>query len=105
MRESSDFAYFSYIPQNQWEAGVDETSACGWIDLNNEADPRYSIFRTAYAGTNDLYDLNIIRITGYMDGSRIEPLAMAFPHLGRTITLWMRPAPDGILRASRAVRK
>lgn len=43
MRESSDFAYFSYIPQNQWEAGVDETSACGWIDLNNEADPRYSI--------------------------------------------------------------
>ena len=82
LRESSDFAYFSYIPQNQWEAGVDETSACGWIDLNNEADPRYSIFRTAYAGTNDLYDLNIIRITGYMDGSRIEPLAMAFSTLG-----------------------
>lgn len=82
LRESSDFAYFSYIPQNQWEAGVDETSACGWIDLNNEADPRYSIFRTAFAGTNDLYDLNIIRITGYMDGSRIEPLAMAFSTLG-----------------------
>lgn len=82
LRESSDFAYFSYIPQNQWEAGVDETSACGWIDLNNEADPRYSIFRTAYVGTNDLYDLNIIRITGYMDGSRIEPLAMAFSTLG-----------------------
>ena len=82
LRESSDFAYFSYIPQNQWEAGVDETSACGWIDLNNEADPRYSIFRTAYAGTNDLYDLNIIRITGYMDASRIEPLAMAFSTLG-----------------------
>lgn len=82
LRESSDFAYFSYIPQNQWEAGVDETSACGWIDLNNEADPRYSIFRTAYAETNDLYDLNIIRITGYMDGSRIEPLAMAFSTLG-----------------------
>ena len=82
LRESSDFAYFSYIPQNQWEAGVDETSACGWIDLNNEADPRYSIFRTAYAGTNDLYDLNIIHITGYMDGSRIEPLAMAFSTLG-----------------------
>lgn len=82
LRESSDFAYFSYIPQNQWEAGVDETSACGRIDLNNEADPRYSIFRTAYARTNDLYDLNIIRITGYMDGSRIEPLAMAFSTLG-----------------------
>ena len=82
LRESSDFAYFSYIPQNQWEAGADETSACGWIDLNNAADPRYSIFRTAYAGTNDLYDLNIIRITGYMDGSRIEPLAMAFSTLG-----------------------
>ena len=82
LRESSDFAYFSYIPQNQWEAGVDETSACGWIDLNNEADPRYSIFRTAFAGTHDLYDLNIIRITGYMDGSRIEPLAMAFSTLG-----------------------
>ena len=82
LRESSDFAYFSYIPQNQWEAGADETSACGWVDLNNEADPRYSIFRTAYAGTNDLYDLNIIRITGYMDGSRIEPLAMAFSTLG-----------------------
>ena len=82
LRESSDFAYFSYIPQNQWEAGVDETSACGWIDLNNEEDPRYSIFRTAYAGTNELYDLNIIHITGYMDGSRIEPLAMAFSTLG-----------------------
>ncbi len=78
LRESGDFIYFGYIPQDQWEAGVVETSACGWIDISDESDSRYSIFRTNYAGTKDLTLIDTIRITGYMDGSRIEPVAMAF---------------------------
>ena len=82
LRESGDFIYFGYIPQEQWQAGVDATSANGWIDISDEADPRYSIFRSSYAGTKDLWDLDTIRITGYMDGTRIEPLAMAFLYRG-----------------------
>jgi signal transduction histidine kinase len=78
LRESGDFIYFGYLPQDQWEAGMDSTSAYGWIDISDESDSRYSVFRTSYAGTKDLYDLDTIRITGYMDGSRIEPLSMAF---------------------------
>ena len=82
LRESGDFIYFGYIPQDEWEAGVDVTSACGWIDLSDESDSRYSIFRTSYAGTKDLDSIETIRITGYIDGSRIEPLAMAFSMWG-----------------------
>lgn len=78
LRESGDFIYFGYIPEEQWQAGIDSTSACGWIDISDESDSRYSVFRTIYNGTNDLFDLDTIRITGYLDGSRIEPLSMAF---------------------------
>lgn len=77
-RESGDFIYFGYIPQDQWESGKDETSAFGWIDIDDDTDPRYDTFRSLYTGTSELYDLHTIRITGYMDGSRIEPLSMAF---------------------------
>lgn len=77
LRESGDFIYFGYVSEEQWKVGVEETSACGWIDIRDESDPRYAIFRNVYAGTNDLFDLDTIRITGYLDGSRIEPLSMA----------------------------
>ena len=78
VRESGDFVYFGYTSEDQWMAGVGETSACGWIDISDETDSRYSIFRSSYVGTKDLTMIDTIRITGYMDGSRIEPVAMAF---------------------------
>lgn len=77
LRESGDFIYFGYASEEQWLAGEDGTTACGWIDIGDESDPRYAIFRNIYSGTNDLFDLDTIRITGYWDGSRIEPLSMA----------------------------
>lgn len=83
LRESGDFIYFGYVPQEQWETGTDEASACGWIDISDGSDPRYTVFRNSYAGTREWYDdIDTIRITGYMDGSRIEPLAMAFSTQG-----------------------
>ena len=47
-------------------------------NITYDTDPRYDIFRSLYTGTSELYDLHTVRITGYMDGSRIEPLSMAF---------------------------
>lgn len=77
LRESGDFIYFGYASEEQWLTGEDKTTACGWIDIGDDTDPRYDIFRTIYAGTNDLFDLDTIRITGYWEGSRIEPLSIA----------------------------
>jgi len=82
LRESGDYIYFRYVSQEQWETGGDETSGYAWIDISDEEDPRYAYFRTSYAGTRTLHNLELIRITGYMDGSRIEPLAMAFSDQG-----------------------
>lgn len=77
LRESGDFIYFGYVSEEQWQGGEEETSACGWIDIGDESDPRYAIFRNVYSGTNDLFDLDTIRITGYLDGSQIQPLSIA----------------------------
>ncbi len=76
-RESGDFIYFDYVSEEQWLGGEEGASACGWIDIGDESDPRYAIFRNVYRGTNYLFDFDTIRITGYWDGSRIEPLAIA----------------------------
>ena len=82
VRESSDFIYFPYITQDQWENGIEKTSACGWIDISDASDSRYFVFRHNYNGHELWWDYHTIRITGYLDGSRIEPVAMAVLNRG-----------------------
>lgn len=80
LRESGDYIYFGYLTEDEWQSGADSTTACGWIDISGEDDTRWSLFRSQYAGlgTSALYDIDTLRVTGYLDGSRIEPLSMAF---------------------------
>lgn len=78
VRQNSDFVYFWYVTEDDWNAGSDITTAAGWIDLGDGTDTRYDIFRIRYAGTHDLSDTYVLRLTGYFDGARFEPLAMAF---------------------------
>ncbi len=102
IRQSGDFVYFSYVTEADWQAagsggaeggsaGEDagssgegssageepEIAGYGWLDLGDPADERYGLFRTTYAGVHSLYDLRALRLTGYWDGSRLDPLAMA----------------------------
>ncbi len=76
--ESGDYVFFGYWSEEAYWAG-DEAPLAGyaWLDLGDETDRRYSLFRTTYNGTNSLYDVRVIRATGYFDGARFEPLAMA----------------------------
>ena len=76
--ESGDFVSFSYISEEDYLAG-DESHTAGyaWMDLNDETDTRYSRFRTLYGGTGGLYNIPAMRITGYLDGTRIEPFAIS----------------------------
>lgn len=83
IHRSGDFLYFSYVTADVWRAQEEEVAerGCGWIDLSGERDApqdtRYEFLRIKYAGVHSLYDYEVLRITGYFDGSRIEPLALA----------------------------
>ena len=77
LRQSGDFVYFGYVAGNAWQAGSEEITGFCWIDLNDETDERYGFLRVKYSGTGSLYDFRAMRITGYFEDSRIEPLSMA----------------------------
>ena len=76
IRQSGDFLYFGYLPEEDWLAGSDVSKAYGWMDLSDEEDSRYAVLRSMYAGDRSLWDLAALRLTGYFEGSRFEPLAM-----------------------------
>ena len=79
IRSSGNFIYFSYVSEEKWKSGESApVEGDGWIDIGDGTDPRYSIFHTMWGGTKSLHDLDAIRLTGYWDGSRFEPYAMAF---------------------------
>lgn len=83
IHQSGDFLYFSYVTADVWRAQEEEVAerGYGWIDLSDgqdtPQDTRYEFLRVKYAGVHSLYDYAALRITGYFDGSRIEPLALA----------------------------
>ena len=78
IRSSGNFVWFSYVSEENWKSGESAPfEGCGWIDIGDGSDERYSIFHSMWAGTKSLHGLDAIRLTGYWDGSRFEPYAMA----------------------------
>lgn len=77
LHQSGDFFYFNYATADTWAQQSEATDGYAWVDLSDEDDPRYSFMRIIYAGVHSLYDWEAIRMTGYFDGSRFEPLSMA----------------------------
>lgn len=78
IRSSGNFAWFHYVSEENWKSGESAPmEGCGWIDIGNGNDERYSIFHTM-GETWLLHFVDAIRLTGYWDGSRFEPYAMAF---------------------------
>ena len=82
----SDVMYFGYYTQEEWDAGKDTTSGLhyGWIDISegknaeNWEDDPYLRFRTMFAGTHSLYDIKVIRVTGYFEGTKLVPVVMHY---------------------------
>ncbi len=81
-----DVMFFDYYTQDEWDAGEDTTQGLhyGWIDIsegknaeNYEDDP-YLRFRTMYAGSRSLYDFGILRIRGFLEGTRLTPVVMHY---------------------------
>ena len=77
LHQSGDFFYFNYATADTWAQQSESTDGYAWVDLGDEDDPRYSFMRIIYEGVRSLYDWEAIRMTGYFDGSRFEPLTMA----------------------------
>ena len=79
IHQSGDYLYFSYCGEGIWQDQEEDSKVTGygWVDLSNETDSRYSILHNTYNGVGRLYDYLALRMTGYFDGSRFEPLAMA----------------------------
>ena len=80
LHQNGDFLYFYYQNADSWAAQEEDIDGYAWVDLSDEEDPRYAMLRTQYVGLGiiDLmYEYEAIRMTGYFDGSRFEPLSMA----------------------------
>ena len=79
IHRSGDYVFFPYVTEDVWLAQEEEQtrSGYGWIDLGDEEDERYLFLRNAYSGKHSLYDYEVMRLTGYFDGTRFEPHALA----------------------------
>lgn len=80
LHQNGDFLYFYYQTADSWAAQDESLDGYAWVDLSDEEDSRYSFLRTQYVGLgpiDTLYDWEAVRMTGYFDGSRFEPLSMA----------------------------
>ena len=76
LHQSGSFFYFEYLTAESWAAADESTDGYAWIDLSDEDDPRFAFMRSEYSGLHPLF-WSVIRMTGYFDGSRFEPLSLA----------------------------
>ena len=80
IQKSRDFLCFYYFTEEHWERENREPTGIdgyAWIDLSDAEDSRYRFFRGEYSPTGMFWTLvRNMRITGVMDGNRIEPLKM-----------------------------
>lgn len=76
LHQSGNFFFFDYLTAESWAAGEDGTDGYAWIDLSDEDDERFTFMRPQNTGLHPLF-WSTIRMTGYFDGSRFEPLSMA----------------------------
>ena len=77
LHQSGDFIYFYYLNEELWAAQENGTDGYAWIDLSDRADERYAPLRELYTGPHSLFDWDTMRMTGWFDGTRFEPLSMA----------------------------
>lgn len=78
IHQSGDYVFFAYVTEDQWLARDELATRFGWIDLSGEEDERYGFLRDMYAERRDFYNqYEVMRLTGYFDGIRMEPLAIA----------------------------
>jgi len=81
LHKNSNYIYFRYVMQEDWDAGREEEvdSQYGYITLEEggEDDP-YERFRGMYARTRSLHDIRVLRITGTIDGAEVKPVSMYF---------------------------
>ena len=80
LHKNSDFLYFYYATQEEWDAGREEQAGhCGWIDLGEGGDDDpWLPFRSRSSGHISLYDYRALRITGTMKGTEIEPVSVEY---------------------------
>ena len=76
LHQSGNFIYFGYLTTESWAAADESTDGYAWVDLNDEEAAETVALRGTGRDLHSLY-WYVIRMTGYFDGSRFEPLSMA----------------------------
>ena len=80
LHQNGDFFYFYYQTADSWAAQEEGIDGYAWVDLSDREDPRYALLRSQYLNLpviHLMYDYEAMRMTGYFEGSRFEPLSMA----------------------------
>lgn len=80
LHQSGDFLYFDYATVDTWTQPGESIDGYAWIDLSDKSDKRFAFLRQQYIGLpaiDFLYDWEAIRMTGWFEGSRFEPLTLA----------------------------
>ena len=79
IHQNGDFLYFHYSTADTWAQQSMDTDGYAWVDLSDESDERFSFIRQQYIGLpviDFLFDWEALRMTGWFEGSRFEPLSM-----------------------------
>lgn len=77
-----NYIFFPYITEENWAKGEDYHTDYAWIDIGktpgNWQDDDYARFRTMYAGTRSLYDIELMRITGFLEDGKMTPVKLDY---------------------------
>lgn len=77
LHNSSDFIYFSYIRDDEWEKGIEEEySGNAWMDLSQ--DEKFPLFRSMYGEAKSILDIRVLRIRGKFQGAEIKPFKIDY---------------------------
>ena len=76
LHQSGNFIFFGYETAESWAAGEDTTDGYAWVDLSDEEAAETVVLHGTGQNLHSLY-WYVIRMTGYFDGSRFEPLSVA----------------------------
>ncbi len=84
VQASGDFVFFRYVTPEVWEAQQPaQASGYTWLDLSDGEDSRYDTIRGQYSELFGEFSIlgggfcNILRLEGWFDGSRFEPVRIS----------------------------
>jgi len=74
---NGDYVLFDYKFTDTYQTGTEKSDGMAYMDISSTEDYRYGILQTQMGNIGWFPDIWGLRMTGYFDGDRFEPYAMA----------------------------